>query len=275
MDSTAILQALTDGSLSALLLNGVDPVRDHPIPSAAVAGLAAADFVVAFEMFMSDSAAHADVILPVAGLGEVEGTATNLEGRIQKINRITTPAGMSRPVWSIINDIAATMGNDVGASSAEKVGAEIADVAPAYGGVTWDALTWGPGRDGIVLPGPGGTQPLVYTPEDPGVPVVAGHHVLHTAHVLYDDGVMVRNSSGIAGLAPQGAAYLSPRDASMLAVIDGDEIIVHVDGSVQLPVVIDASLTEGTVYVPFNLARTAGLGAVGTMRIDAVRGGDT
>jgi len=126
-----------------------------------------------------------------------------------------------------------------------------------------------------VLPGLGGTQPLEYTPEDPGVPVVAGHLVLHTAHLLYDDGVMVQNSSGIAGLAPRGAAYLHPRDASMLAVVDGDEIVVHVDGSVQLPVVIDASLTEGTVYVPFNLSGTAGLGAVGTMRIDVVRGGDT
>jgi predicted molibdopterin-dependent oxidoreductase YjgC len=250
-------------------------VRDHPVPSTAAAGLEAADFVVAFEMFMSDSAAYADVILPVAGLGEVEGTATNLEGRIQKMNRIIAPAGMSRPVWSIINDIAAAMGTDLGASSAEKVGAEIADVAPAYGGVTWDALTWGPGRDGIVLPGPGGTQPLEYTPEDPGVPVVSGRLALHTAHVLYDDGVMVRNSTGIAGLAPQGAAHLHPRDASLLAVVDGDEIVIHVDGSVQLPVVIDASLAEGTVYVPFNLSGTAGLGAVGTVRVDAVRGGDT
>jgi hypothetical protein len=61
----------------------------------------------------------------------------------------------------------------------------------------------------------------------------------------------------------------------MLAVVDGDEIVIQVDGSVQLPVVVDASLTEGTVYVPFNLSGTAGLGAVGTMRIDAVRGGDT
>jgi predicted molibdopterin-dependent oxidoreductase YjgC len=274
MDSTEILQALADGSLSVVLLNGVDPVRDHPIPSAAVAGLEAADFVVAFEMFMSDSAAHADVILPVAGLGEIEGTATNLEGRVQKMNRIVTPAGMSRPVWSIINDIAAAMGSDLGAHSGEKVGAEIADVAPAYGGVTWDALTWGPGRDGIVLPGPEGRQPLEYTPEDPGVPVVAGRHALHTARVLYDDGVMVRNSSGIAGLAPHGAAYLHPRDASMLAVVDGDDVIVHADGSVRLPVIIDASLAEGTIYVPFNLSRTAGLGADGTVRIDAVRGGD-
>ena len=60
----------------------------------------------------------------------------------------------------------------------------------------------------------------------------------------------------------------------MLALAEGDLITLTVDGEVTLPVVIDPSLVEGTVYVPFNLAATAGLGAVGTLRIDAVRGGD-
>ncbi len=147
-------------------------------------------------------------------------------------------------------------------------------VAPAYAGVTWDGLTWGPGREGIVLPGPDGTQPLTVTPIDPGLSVTSGHLALHSARVLYDDGVIVRHSTGISGLAPHGAAYLHPRDASLLAVVDGDEVVVHGDGDVQLPVVIDPTLEEGTVYVPFNLAATAALGAVPTVRVDAVRGGD-
>ena len=274
MNSTAILRALADGQLGALILNGSDPVRDHPIPSLATAALEAAPFVVAFEMFISDSGAYADVVFPVAGLGEVEGTATNLEGRIQKMNRIITPAGASRPVWSIMNDLALSMGSDLGLTSAEAVSAEIAVVAPAYAGVTWDSLSWGPGREGVVLPGREGTQPIQYVPIDRGVPVVAGHRVLYTARVLYDDGVMIRHSDGIAGLAQRAAAYLHPRDASMLAVADGDEVVIHLDGTVRLPVVVDPTLTEGTIYVPFNLAATRGLGAVGTLRIDAVRGGD-
>ena len=274
MDATAILEALAAQDAKALVLNGADPVRDHPRPSIAAAGLAAAEFVVAFEMFLSDSGATADVVFPVAGLGEVEGTATNLEGRVQKVSRIVAPAGTSRPVWSIINDVAAAMGTDLGASTAETVAEEIARVAPAYAGVTWDGLTWGPGREGIVLPGPDGTQPLTVTPIDPGLSVTSGHLALHSARVLYDDGVIVRHSTGISGLAPHGAAYLHPRDASLLAVVDGDEVVVHGDGDVQLPVVIDPTLEEGTVYVPFNLAATAALGAVPTVRVDAVRGGD-
>ena len=274
LDTAGILEGLAGGELGALVLNGADPVRDYPVPSIAAAALDAAEFVVSFEMFMSDSAAYADVILPVAGLGEVEGTATNLEGRIQKVSRIIPPAGMSRPVWSILDDLATTMGTELGAASPEAVAAEITLVAPAYGGVAWDRLSWGEDREGLVLPGPEGTQPLQHTPTDRGVPVTSGHRVLHTARVLYDDGVMVRHSSGISGLASRGAAYLHPRDASVLAVTEGDEIAITMDGEVRLPVVIDPSLVEGTVYVPFNLAETAGLGAVGTLRIDAVRGGD-
>jgi NADH-quinone oxidoreductase subunit G len=274
LGTAGILEGLASGQLSALVLNGADPIRDYPTPSTAVVALGAAEFIVSFEMFMSDSAAYADVILPVAGLGEVEGTATNLEGRVQKVNRVVPPAGMSRPVWSILDDVATTMGSELGAVSPEAIGAEITRVAPAYAGVAWDRLSWGDDREGLVLPGPDGTQPLKHTPIDHGVPVVSGQRVLHTARVLYDDGVMVRHSSGISGLAAPGAAYLHPRDASVLAVTEGDEIVIHVDGEVQLPVVIDPSLVEGTVYVPFNLTGTAGLGAVGTLRIDAVRGGD-
>jgi predicted molibdopterin-dependent oxidoreductase YjgC len=177
-------------------------------------------------------------------------------------------------VWSILDDLATTMGAEFGATSAEAVGAEIIRVAPAYAGVSWDRLSWGDDREGLVLPGPDGTQPLKHTPVDRGVPVASRHYMLHTARVLYDDGVMVRHSPGISGLAAPAAAHLHPRDASMLAVTEGDEIVIRLDGEVQLPVVIDPSLVEGTVYVPFNLAGTAGLGAVGTLRIDAVRGGD-
>ena len=273
-DTTGIFEGLAAGELRALVLNGADPVRDHPQPSLAAAGLASAEFVVSFDMFVSDSAAFADVILPVAGLGEIEGTATNIEGRVQKINRLVPPAGMARTVWSIFDDIATLMGSALGAASATAIADEIALVAPAYAGTAWDRLSWGEGRDGLVLPTGDGTQPLAHTPVDHGVPVVSGHRVLHTSRVLYDDGVIVRNSPGIAGLASSGAAYMHPRDASVLALTEGDTVIITADGEVRLPVVIDSSLVEGTVYVPFNLAATAGLGAVGSLRIDAVRGGD-
>jgi NADH-quinone oxidoreductase subunit G len=273
-DTPGILHELQTGELKALLLFGADPVRDAAAPGVAIEALGSAEFVVAFEMFLSDSARFADVVFPVAGLGEIEGTVTNIEGRVQKINRVFPPPGTARPSFSILDDLATAMGAHLGTVSAEIIAKEIAVVAPAYGGVTWDQLTRGRDRDGLLLPGPGGRQPLEHVPVDTGVPVVSDRLALHLGRVLYDDGVMVRHSPGISGLAPGACVYLHPRDAALLAAEEGDLVRVSGEGVVELPVGLDASLVEGTVYVPFNLAGTTALGAVPAVSVDVVRGGD-
>jgi len=269
--ATGILEGLTDGSIRSLLLNGADPVRDHPSPRLASAALEAAEFVVAFDMFLSDSAVHADVVLPVAGLGEVEGTATNLEGRVQKVNPIVGAPGSARPVWSILDDLAVALGAELGGGSAETITKEIAQVAPAYGGVSWHRLL--PGTEGIVVPGSEGTQPLQYIPVDPGLEVSDAGLTLHAGRVLYDDGVMIRHSPGIAGLAPEARVYLHPADAEALSVVEGDSVVVGVDGEAMLTVVIDPTLAKGTIYVPFNQRGSAALGAVGEVTVAAAESG--
>ncbi len=269
--ATEILVGLTDGSIRSLLLNGADPVRDHPSPRLASAALEAAEFVVAFDMFLSDSAVHADVVLPVAGLGEVEGTATNLEGRVQKVNPIVAAPGSARPVWSILDDLAVALGAQLGGGSAEMITKEIARVAPAYGDVSWHRLL--PGTEGIVVPGSQGTQPLRYIPADPGLGVSDAALTLHAGRVLYDDGVMIRHSPGIAGLAPEAHVYLHPVDAEALSVIEGDRAVVGVDGEATLTVVIDPTLAKGTIYVPFNQRASAALGAVGEVAVAPVESG--
>lgn len=272
MDATEMLAALSDGGLKALMLLGADPVRDHPDPALASQALAAAEFVVAFDAFITDSSRHADVILPVATYSEVEGTATNLEGRVQKVNALMPPAGQARPVWSALDDLAVAMGGELVATSAESVSKEISEVAPAYRGVTWDLLAWGPGRDGAVVPLPQGSQPLEHIPVDPGVRVISSRMTLHTSRVLYDDGVLVRKSPALAALAPAPRAHLHPRDAALLAVSEGDLVAIEAIGTVQLPVVLDSTLAPRTVYVPFNLAGTAGLGASAAVTVDVIRG---
>jgi NADH-quinone oxidoreductase subunit G len=261
-DATSILEGLCDNDLKALLMLGTDPVRDHPEPMLAVAGMEAADFVVAFDTFLTDSSRRADVVFPVEGFAEVEGTVTNIEGRVQKVNRLIPGPGQTRPAWSVLDDLARRMGGDVGATSAEAISKEIATVAPAYHGVSWDDLDWGEGREGLLLPLEEGEQRLEYIPVDGNLTSVQARFGLHLARVMYDDGVRVRNSPSLAALIPDAAAYLSAAEVETLGIEPGALVTVAGEsGRVTLPVAVDNTVGEGTVYVPANLSETAELGA--------------
>jgi predicted molibdopterin-dependent oxidoreductase YjgC len=202
------------------------------------------------------------VVFPVEGFAEIEGTVTNIEGRVQKVNRLVPGPGQTRPAWSVLDDLAQRMGGELGAPSAATLAKEIERVAPAYHGVTWDFLDWGEGREGVVLPIDTGVQRLEYIPVDPNLKARTAKYAVHLGRVMYDDGVRVRMSPSLAALAPPAVVYLNPEDAGELRLEAGDVASIEGEnGSVELPVALDRSLGRGTVYVPANLAATAELGA--------------
>ncbi len=269
-NATSIFEGLRDGDLQALIMVGTDPVSDHPEPALAAAGLAAADFVVSFDHFLNDSAAMADVVFPVLGFAEAEGTVTNIEGRVQKVNRLVPGPGQTKPTWSALDDLARRMGGDIGATSAEALTREIATVAPAYHGVTWDVLDWGEGREGMVLPIEGGTQHLQYIPVDGNLASVQARFGLHLGRVLYDDGVRTRMSPSLAALVPAAHVYMNAAEVVGLGLNPGDVALVESEsGMVSLPIAVDNSLGNGAVYVPANLAETRELGAAVTVVVSA------
>ena len=259
MATGQMLAGAADGSVQALLLVGADPVRDMPDGVTASNGITAAGFVVALDQFLTDSSSLADVVLPVDGFAEKDGTVTNLEGRVQKVNAITPGPGQSRPDWSILDDIARRMGTDLGFVSAEAINKEISLVAPAYQGITWDLLEWDE-RDGAVVPFGDATQPLEYVPAATPGSTEKGDLVLHSARVMYDDGVLMRNGLSLGDLAPGAALHVHPDDAGRLGL--GESAVISANGAeVTLPVVVDESLQTGVVYVPFNQPDTPSLGA--------------
>jgi NADH-quinone oxidoreductase subunit G len=266
--ATSTFEGLRDGDLQALVMVGSDPVRDHPEPALAAAGLEAADFVVAFDHFLNDSVAMADVVFPVQGFAEVEGTVTNIEGRVQKVNRLVPGPGQTKPTWSALDDLARRMGGDLGATSVEALSKEITTVAPSYHGVTWDSLDWGEGREGLVLPVESGTQHLEYIPVDGNLSSVEARFGLHLGRVLYDDGVRTRMSPSLAALAPVAQVYLNAAEVAGLGLNPGDDAFVESEsGSVTLPVAVDNSLGNGAVYIAANLAETRSLGAAVTVAV--------
>lgn len=269
-DTRGILDGLVSGDIKALVMMGADPAADVPDGSLAEEALAAAEFIVAIDMFNNASIAHADVVFPALGFGEKEGTFTNLEGRVQKVNEIVPGAGQSRADWSIIDDIARRMGGDLGFGSAAQISKEITEVAPAYSGVTWDLLDWDE-RNGVVVPLPEANQPLEYVPVEASLPAVSAELVLHSARTLYDDGVLMRNSLSLHDLAPGAAAFLHPDDARRLGARAGHKVkLVTKTTETELVVALDDTLHHGVVYVPFNQPEGPSLGSDPIVRVTAV-----
>ena len=257
-DARGILEGLASGDLKALVMVGADPVRDVPDGALAAEALDKAEFVVALDLFLTDSSARADVVLPAEAFAEKEGTATNLEGRVQKVTRVIVGPGQTQPDWSILEDIARRLDAPMGFDSPKTIAAEIAEVAPAYAGVTWSALAFG---DGVVIPGADADQPLQYAPVDHALESVAAPLVLHLARTLYDDGAEMRRSPSLHHLASGASAHLHPLDAASLGIVSGDRVSVQTPSATAvMPAVLDASLVEGVVYVPFNQPGMPSLG---------------
>jgi NADH-quinone oxidoreductase subunit G len=270
LDTAAIIAGLAAADVKALLLVGADPVRDCRNPDGVRAALETADFVVSLDMFLNDSNQHASVILPVDGFAETEGTVTNIEGRVQKVNRIVPGPGQSRALWSILDELSTRMGGELGAGDGSAIAKEIALVAPAYRSMTWDRLEWGPERDGVVMPDRDGVQELQFVPDDSGLRPTAGRLALHSGRVLFDAGTRNTHSPALAALTPDPAVYLHPRDASALALADGQEVEVAGEfGRVRLRLELDPSLAEGSAYVPANLESTWVLGVPDVVTVEA------
>jgi predicted molibdopterin-dependent oxidoreductase YjgC len=268
-DTHGILDGLMAGEIIGLVLVGADPVRDVPDGTLARSAVEKAKFVVAIDMFLTDSSRLAHVVLPAEGFSEKEGTVTNVEGRVQKVARVVPGPGQSRPDWSILDDLASRMGTPIDLDSPAAISSEISMVAAAYQGITWEAVE--ASKDGIVVPQEGADQPLSYLPADTPGKTTSGDFVLHYARTMFDDGVILRHGPSLVDSAPGAAAYLHSDDARRLGL--KVETMVELKssvGSALLPVRIDDSLIHGVVYVPFNQPGTPPLGSDPVVSISKV-----
>ncbi|HEU4321365.1 MAG TPA: NADH-quinone oxidoreductase subunit NuoG [Acidimicrobiia bacterium] len=267
MGTRAIMDALDSGEVRALLLVGADPLADMPDPRPARAGLEAAEYVISLDLFINESNADVDVILPAAGFAEKEGTVTNIEGRVQKLNRVRPAPGSARPDWAILDDLASQMGYSLGLASAETIAKEISESIPLYAGVTHDHLEW-EARDGAVVPIDGGTD-FEYLPVAIDGPKTPGAQlVLHQARTLYDDGVRLRNSPSLHPLAPGPVVHVNPSDAPGLGVkSDSTLVVTTAHGEGRFKAVVDDKVPAGVVYVPLGQAGGAHLGTDPVVRV--------
>ena len=255
LDTDAMLQAAADGGLDVLVLLGADPVQDAPDRDLARRALEAVGTVIAVDCFLTGSVEAADVVLPAAGYAEVDGTTTNLEGRVSTVAQRVTSPGTARADWIIATDLAARLGSDLGVTSVEDLLAEIERVAPTHAGLG-DRLV-AAGGDGVLVEGSSVTAGAV---TDGHLPAADSYSLrLTSGRTMYDEATLVQRASTIAKLARPATVRLNPHDFDRLGIEAGTPVkVTSARGSITVSASADAGVPRASAVVPFNAPGGAG-----------------
>jgi formate dehydrogenase major subunit len=268
-----MFDAAVRGDLRALWIQGEDVAQSDPHESHVLAALRSLDFLVVQEMFLTETARLADLVLPAAGYLEQEGTFTNAERRIQHVRPAVAAPGSARPDWEVIRDAAAALGARWSYETPAQVMEEIAQVAPdLFGGVRYDRLTpdglqWpcptqghagtATVHEGGFLRGRGLLSALPYRP-NPEHDIAGFPYLLVTGRVLqhYNVGTMTRRTPH-RELAPDDPLEIHPDDARCEGVVDGDLLELESRwGSTHVRAQISPRVAPGTLFLSFHYPET-------------------
>ncbi|MGB1894947.1 MAG: formate dehydrogenase subunit alpha [Candidatus Puniceispirillaceae bacterium] len=266
-----IANAAYDRTIKGIYVMGENPVMSDPDQAHAREGFARLEHLVVQDIFMTETAAFADVILPASAFPEKTGTVTNTDRRVQ-MGRIAVPMpGDAQQDWWIIQELANRMGQDWSYQGPADIFAEMRVVMPSLTGISWqrleaeDAVTYpcadekSEGEDvifGDAFPtasGRGRMTPASILPPDE-VPDEAFPLVMSTGRLLehWHTGSMTRRAQVLDALEPAAEVHISPEDMSELAITPGQNICVETRrGEIELFARIDPNLPKGMIFIPF------------------------
>jgi formate dehydrogenase major subunit len=272
-----IMDAIHAGEIRGMYIEGENPAMSDPDLAHARGALAALDHLVVQDLFLTETAFHADVVLPASAFAEKTGTFTNTDRRVQLAQPVVPPPGDARQDWWIIQEIARRLGLAWDYSGPAEVFTEMAQVTPSLKHITWERLE----REGAVTypveeEGAPGSEiifaagfptdsgrarivPAKVTPPDE-VPDAKYPMVLSTGRVLehWHTGSMTRRSGVLDDLEPEAVAFLSPRELHRLELRAGDFVRLETRrGAVEAKVRADRDVPEGMVFMPFCYAEAA------------------
>jgi formate dehydrogenase alpha subunit len=261
--------------IKALYLVGENPALSDPDLQHVWEALARLEFFVVQDIFLSETAKFAHVVLPAASFAEKDGTFTNTERRVQRVRKAIEPIGDSKPDWWIVCQVARKLGAkgfDYGQPF--DIMEEIRKLTPSYGGISYERLEDGglqwpcPSEDhpgtcilhtNIFVRGKGRFMPLKYTPPaempDEDYPLI-----LSTGRSLYHfhTGTMTRKVVGLNIIEPEAAVEMNPEDASRLGIAQGDKVkISSRRGEVIVKAKVTDSFPPGVVFMTFHFAESA------------------
>lgn len=272
--STEMTERAGEGSLKALYVMGENPALTDPNLGHAVEALKNLDFLLVQDIFMTETAELADVVLPAACFAEKEGTFTNTERRVQLVRKAVEPPGQARDDSWIIKKLSQAMGYTMHYRSPDEVFEEFGNMWPALEGITYGRLAssgilWPcttkdhPGTDYLYKGGFPGRSPIFSTThwEPPAEsPDDQYPFLLTTGRNLfqYHAGSMTRRVGPIESHAGRPYVEMNPSDAAALGIKDGDALkISSRRGSLEIGARITARVPAGLVFIPMHYREAA------------------
>lgn len=274
LTATEMLPAAHRGELKALYIVGENPMVSDADVAHVEASLKHLEFLVVQDIFLTETAKLAHVVLPAACFAEVDGTFTNTERKVQRLRKAVEPPGAARADWEIVADLAGRLGHPMTYANVEGVMTEIAGVTPSYCGISYPRLereeihwpctgTDHPGTPCLHLDqftcGLGNFSAVEYRPPaeapDREYPLL-----LTTGRVLYQyhTGTMTRKTDGLNERSPGPFVEIAGEDARALGIADGDQVLVSSRrGEIIVRAHVSGATAPGTVFLPFHWAEGA------------------
>ncbi|MGE3538507.1 MAG: formate dehydrogenase subunit alpha [Candidatus Tectimicrobiota bacterium] len=269
-----IMSAALQGTVKALFMMGENPCPSTPDITTVKRGLAALDFLLVQDIFLTETAAYADVIFPGTSFQEKTGTYTNTDARVQLARRAVAPPGQARVDWQIIAALARRMGYPMAYTSAEAIWREIVSLTPSLAGISYDRLQgagipWPcpapeppdlPGRFTSTFPrGKGIFVPAAFAPArelpDADYPLL-----LNTGRVLqhWHTGTMTRRAIALEAIAPAALLEMTAEDMEALHIADGECVrVISRRGAVTVQALRSHKPSRGSVFLPLHCKEAA------------------
>lgn len=244
--------------LKALYIVGENPAGSLPRTRLIAEALSSLDFLVVQDLFMTETAQFADVVLPAAGFAEKEGSYTNFEGRIGWLRQAFSPAGMSLPDWEIILRLAKTMGEPFPYTTLQQIMSEIEEHVSLYEGYHQPDIMlgekwsyWEERRNFAFqsLTGfPRFITPDYSLPRENRSPQFPYHLILQESIARFGSGSRSANAWRLKSFYPPAQVGIGPEDAAELSLQQGDEVSLISPGSRLTAVAgISDGLPAGTI----------------------------
>jgi len=276
MTVTDMVSAAGDGRLRALYVLGENPMLSDPDINHVRHCLEQTEFLVVQDIFLTETAELAHVVLPGTSFAERDGTFTGTDRRIQRVRKAVEPMGEARPDWAILCQLAQQMGApgfDFDSPSA--VMDEIAQVTPIYGGVSYErleregSLQWPvtdadhPGtpflHKGKFSRGLGKFHAIQFQ-EAAELPDEEYPYILTTGRLMFHwhTGTMTRRSEKLEQEVPQAYVEIHPQDAESIGVNGAKRVrVTSRRGEIELGVRVTPRIRPGVVFIPFHFAEAA------------------